>query len=327
MNRTVAADILVTGAGGFLGRALVRRLRADQHAVRVLVRRVPEWAAADAGVDGVLGDLGDSDAVDRAVAGMRVVYHVGATTRGTPDDFRSGTIAGTQHVIDACLRHSVRRLVYVSSLGVLAPPERGAARPIAEDAPVDPHPERRGAYTHAKIVAEQLVRAAVATRGLPAVIVRPGQIVGPGAERVVPNATLGFGQVWLAVGPPAQPLPLVYVDDVADALLLAANRPGIDGRTFHVIDPTPVTHGQYLEQCRRRVGAAARIVRVPAGLLGTAAYVAEGIGRLTGREMPLTRYRVRALQPHAAFDLTAATTTLEWQPRVGIADGLRATFG
>ncbi len=291
------------------------------------VRRVPEWSAADAGVDGVLGDLGDSDAVARAVAGMRVVYHVGGTTRGTPDDFRSGTIAGTQHVIDACLRHSVRRLVYVSSLGVLAPPERGAARPIAEDAPVDPHPERRGAYTHAKIVAEQLVRAAVATRGLPAVIVRPGQIVGPGAERVVPNATLGFGQVWLAVGPPAQPLPLVYVDDVADALLLAANRPGIDGRTFHVIDPTPVTHGQYLEQCRRRVGAAARIVRVPAGLLGTAAYVAEGIGRLTGREMPLTRYRVRALQPHAAFDLTAATTTLEWQPRVGIADGLRATFG
>jgi nucleoside-diphosphate-sugar epimerase len=325
VNRTVAADILVTGAGGFLGRALVRRLRADQHAVRVLVRRVPEWAAADAGVDGVLGDLGDSDAVDRAVAGMRVVYHVGATTRGTPDDFRSGTIAGTQHVIDACLRHSVRRLVYVSSLGVLAPPERGAARPIAEDAPVDPHPERRGAYTHAKIVAEQLVRAAVATRGLPAVIVRPGQI---GARRRTGRPTprsvsVRSGWRWDRRRSRCR----WSTSTMCGRAVLAANRPGIEGRTFHVIDPTPVTHGQYLEHCRRRVGAGLRIVRVPAGLLGTAAHVAEGIGRLTGRDMPLTRYRVRALQPHAAFDLTAATTVLEWQPRVGITNGLRATFG
>lgn len=320
------ADILVTGGSGFLGRSLVRRLRADAHAVRMLVRRAPDWATSDPALDVVVGDLSDRDAVHRAVAGATVVYHVGATTRGTADDFRNGTIAGTQHVVDACIAHRVRRLVYVSSLGVLAPPGTRAGGLITEEAEVDPYPEQRGAYTHAKVVAEQLVRAAIAQRGLPAVVIRPGQIVGPGAERVVPNATLALGRYWLAVGPATQTLPLVYVDDVVDALLLAANVHGIDGRLFHVIDPTPITHAQYLDRCRR-FDSNVRILRVPAALLAVVASAAEWAGRLTGRGLPLTRYRVRALQPHAGFDLTAAAHTLGWTPRVGIADGLQATFG
>ncbi len=322
MTSAAPAELLVTGATGFLGRALVRCLRAEQSTVRLLVRTAPAWGTADAGLEVVVGDLGDTDAVDRAVAGARVVYHVAATTSGTADDFRRGTIAGTQHVVDACLRHTVRRLVYVSSLGVLAPPAPGTGALVTEDSAVDPHPELRGAYTHAKIAAEQLVREAVARHGLPAVVVRPGQIVGPGAERVVPNATLAFGRYWLAVGPPRQRLPLVYVDDVADALVLAANRPGIEGLTFHVVDPARITHEQYLARCQQ-LGADMHVVRVSARLLTTVAGVAELIGRLTGRDVPLTRYRVRALQPHAGFDLTAATNLLGWQPRVGVVDGLR----
>ncbi len=324
---TMAVGTLVTGGSGFLGRALVRRLRRDRRAVRLLVRRTPEWAAAVEELDIVIGDLADREAVDRAVAGVSVVYHAGATTRGSAHEFQTGTVLGTQHVIDACLRHDVGRLVYVSSLGVLAPPASAPEVAVTEDSPVDPHPERRGSYTHAKVVAEQLVRSAILQRGLPAVVVRPGQIVGPGAERVVPNATLALGRYWLAVGPADQPLPLVYLDDVVDALVLAATGASIEGRVFHVIDPHPITHDQYLDRYRRLPGTQAQIVRVPSHLLGLVAHAAEWAGRRSGRDVPLTRYRVHALRPHRAFDLTAAFHTLGWTPRIGIVDGLRATFG
>lgn len=326
MSTGVSAGIFVTGGTGFLGRALVRRLRDDGHAVRLLVRQAPSWAHADPGLDLVLGDLADRDAVRRASAGARIIYHVGATTRGSAKDFHDGTIAGTQHVVDACLEHGVGRLVHVSSLGVLAAPTDAPPSAVDENAPVDRWPERRGAYTHAKIAAERIVRDATAQRGLPAVVIRPGQIVGPGAERVVPNATLALGGFWLAVGPSRQTLPLVYLDDVVDAMRLAATVEGIEGRVFHVVDRHAVTHGEYLARCTSHAGDI-QVIRVPAGALGMAAAVVEWAGRVTRRDLPLTRYRVRALRPHQDLDLTAATTALGWVPRVGIVEGLRTTFG
>ena len=114
----VPPRVLVTGSSGFLGSALLRRLRDSGEAVRVLRRR-PGSCESDPKLHVVYGDLGDPAAVDRAVAGVDVVYHVGAAMKGWAEDFQRGTVLGTQNVIDACLRHHVKRLVYVSSLSVL----------------------------------------------------------------------------------------------------------------------------------------------------------------------------------------------------------------
>src|SRR6185312_13655773 len=99
---------------------------------------------------------------------------------------------------------------------------------------------RRGAYTQTKLTAEGIVSDAIRERALPAVIVRPGQLVGPGAERVTPNGTLALAGRWIAGGPAQQTLPLVYVDDVVDALLLAAHAPAATGRIFNLVDPQVV---------------------------------------------------------------------------------------
>lgn len=320
-------DALVTGAGGFLGRALVKALRARGQRVRVLLRKPLAAYAGDDGVQVVIGDLGDPRAVDHAVKGAGLVYHVGAAMRGSARDFEAGTVHGTHNVIEACLRHATRRLVYVSSLSVLDHAGRDPAARLTEAASYEPEPNLRGAYTRTKLAAELEVRAAMRDRGLAAVILRPGQIFGPGAEKVTPNAVVGLAGRWVAVGEGSQTLPLVYLDDVVDALLLAGDSERAAGGLFHIVDPVQITQQEYLERVQRKLGSELRVVRVPVKVFMGLAWGVELLGRLLKREVPLTRYRVRSLRPLANFDLSAANNELGWKPRVGVERGLQQTFG
>lgn len=321
------ADVLVTGAAGFLGRALVAALRARGQRVRVLVRRSPPQAwTGDDGIDVVCGDLGDPGIVDLAVAGVATVFHVGAAMRGGAREFEAGTTWGTRNVVESCLRHGVSRLAYVSSLSVLDHAGRRAGEIVDESYRLEPRPQARGSYTRSKLDAEQLVMAAVRERGLPAVIVRPGQIFGPGAEGVTPNGTIALAGRWIAVGPRTQTLPLVYIDDVVDALLLAAEAPDAVGRVLHVVDPEPVTQAEYLACCSRHPGRPG-LLRIPAGAFAALGLAVELMGRALRRELPLSRYRVHSLRPLANVDSSTARQVLGWSPRVGVARGLHATFG
>lgn len=320
------ADALVTGAAGFLGRKLVAALRARGQRVRVLVRKpVAAWAGDD-GIQMVTGDLGDPRAVEHAVAGAGIVYHVGAAMRGSPRDFEAGTIWGTRNVIEACLARATARLVYVSSLSVLDHAGRVEGSTLDEHSACEPQAQRRGAYTQTKLAAEQAVRAAIRDRDLPAVILRPGQIFGPGAEKVTPNAVVALAGRWLAIGEGTQTLPLLYVDDVVDALLLAGEA-DVAGELFNLVDPAIVTQQDYLERAKRKLGDELKLVRVPKKLFLALAFGVELLGKLLRRDVPLTRYRVHSLRPLANFDPTAARERLGWTPRVGVQRGLDETFG
>ena len=124
--------ILVTGGTGFLGGALLKRLRQRGEPIRVLVRRLSPALAADPNVEVVYGDLGNPEAVNRAVEGIDVVYHVGAAMRGAKEDFECGTIFGTKNMVAACLRHGVKKLVYVSSITVLDSAGHRPGEPVRE---------------------------------------------------------------------------------------------------------------------------------------------------------------------------------------------------
>lgn len=303
--------VLVTGAGGHLGGALVDRLLADGVRVRALVRRERDEATLRRrGVEVVVGDLGDASAVREAVAGARVVYHAGATMSGGRAEHERGTIEGTRHVVAACLAEHVGRLVHVSSLSVLhwAGFEPGAH--VGEDAPLEPLPGARGDYTRAKLAAETIVREAVATDGLRAVIVRPGQIVGPG--RVGPGTVDGLrvGRVLVVLGDRASILPLVDVADVADALVRAAAASVQAGAVYHVVDERAVTR----EALARRIAGDARVVCVPPAALSALGLVGEMLGRCLRREPPLSRYRVRSTAARVRFDCGRAAAELGWRP-------------
>ena len=319
-------DALVTGAAGFLGSALLKRLVAEGQSVRVLVRRPLSWLTALPGVQVVIGDLGDPDIVDHAVAGARTVYHLGAAMRGGAESFRAGTTVAVGNVIESCLKHHTARVVYVSSLSVMDHAGRPNDRVLREDSPYEPLPGLRGLYTQTKLAAELALRDAIATRGLPAVILRPGQIFGPGAERVPPNGVIALAGRWLLAGNGRLSLPLVYVDDVVDALLDAGTRADVVGKMFNVVDTTPISQNEYVAAYRAKFGAAARVTRVPIGVMMFLAWGVELLGKVLKRDVPLSRYRVRSLRPLANFDVTAARDVLKWEPRVGIREGLRRTF-
>lgn len=326
------ARILVTGGNGFLGSALVERLRQQNEPIRLLLRRPPTTGgpADPEGPGGpvsiVYGSLGQPDIVDRAVSGVDLVYHVGAAMKGGPAEFEQATIWGTRNVIESCLRHRVKRLVYVSSLSVLDHAGHRTGKPVTEDSRLEPHPERRGAYSKTKLEAEQMVLQAIREKGLPAVIIRPGQIFGPGAERVTPNGVIQIAGRWIVAGLGNRRLPLVYRDDVVEALLLAAQSKQAVGRIVNVVDPTPIRQNEYLEHAAPSLGRI-KILRAPVVLLLAAGCGIELLGVILKRSVPLSRYRIRSLKPLSPFDVTAAGAVLGWKPRVGLAEGLRRTFG
>jgi nucleoside-diphosphate-sugar epimerase/predicted dehydrogenase len=302
------AAILVTGAAGFLGAKLVARLVAEGHQPRLFLRRPLPSHSPLAHLPAVIGDLGNPADVERAVSGTKLIYHVGAAMKGPPEAFKSGTVHGTRNILDACRRHQVSRLVYVSSMGVLDHAGHADGVFVTEKSPVEPFPEQRGAYTQTKLEAEHLVRDS----GLPAVIIRPGQIFGPGAETVTPNGVIKLAGRWIVCGNGSRKLPLVHVDDVIDALLLAAHAPNAIGQTINLVDPTPVDQNRYLDYIKPK----APILRVPEWFLMLAASGVELLGKILKRQVPLTRYRVKSLKPLHPFDIKQAQQTLNWAPKV-----------
>jgi len=321
------AVVLVTGATGFLGHTLVNALLSSGKQVRLLVHRRPVGEIGNhPAVDIVTGDLGDPTAVDRAVQGAEVVYHVGAATSGSGSDHECGTIWGTKNIVDSCLRHRATKLVYVSSLGILNYAALSAHARLDESAVLEAFPEKRGHYANAKLQAEKIVLEAMRNDGLQAVIFRPGSIFGPGAEKVPPYGIVPVGNRWIVMGSGNISLPLVYVDDVVDALLKAAACDKATGQIFHLVDPHQIVQREYLEYALMKMPGT-RVYHIPLAILYCAAAAMQCLGALVRRNVPLTLYRLRSIKPHVEFDCSAARDARGWIPRIGTLRGLEITFG
>jgi 2-alkyl-3-oxoalkanoate reductase len=321
------SKILVTGANGLVGRHLVRRLLKEGNRVRLFVRRKPEAEFMDDGnVEVFLGDLGDPAAVDRAVAGTEIVYHVGAAMKGGAHDHERGTVCGTQNIVESVLRHDVQRLVYISSLSCLhaAIAKRGDV--ITENWPVEPSPTKRGAYTQAKTAAEKIVLEAVRDRHLRAVLLRPGRVFGPGMTLLTPEVARRVGNVFVVLGDGTRELPLVYVEDVIDAIVLATETSKFDGRVFHIVDRTQITQNQVVRDYLSKNAKEAKVIHVPVAIVYSLALGFEVLSKVLKRPVPLSIYRVKSALARLQFDGTRAENELGWQPRVGVASGLEETM-
>jgi nucleoside-diphosphate-sugar epimerase len=310
---------LVTGGTGFLGRHLVERLLLEGDEVAVLARR-------DAGTEGlkalgarvVEGDVRRWPSLGPALDGVDCVYHAAALVAGAGRwlDFLEINVLGTERLIQAALERGVRRIVHVSSIGVY--PEREPGAIVTEDAGYDDNPSR-GGYTRSKIWADRLAAWYAAQRGAPVTIVRPGTIWGPGGKNNPVRAGVRVGPLAVVFGDGANVLPLIYVDNVVDALLLAARREGAVGRAYHVVDDEQITQRVFLERLSRAAGADPRALYVPLPALrpvAAAADLAKAALR-GGRRSPQGTYSriTRSLQS-AHYDTARAKAELGWKPRV-----------
>jgi len=307
--------ILVTGASGFVGSAVVRHLLQAGHQVRVLVR--PTSAPinfAGLPVETMQGDLRDPGSLARAMAGIQFVFHVAADYRlwaRNPQDIVRTNVEGTRNVMNAALTAGVERIVYTSSVATLK--SRLDGRASDETLRLDPE-SAVGAYKYSKVVAERIVDAMVTEHNLPAVIVNPSTPIGPRdvrptpTGRIIVEAAAGRMPAYVDTG-----LNLVHVDDVA-AGHLAALEKGRRGERY-ILGGQDVLLGDMLGEIARQVGRAPPGLRLPRRLIFPIAYAAEAIAYFNGREPFVTTTGLRLAKDHMFFTSRKAERELGYRAR------------
>ena len=318
---------LVTGAGGFVGSAVVRALLARGEPVRAMVRQ-PSANLAGLDCEVVIADMRDADAVRTALGNSKSLYHVAADYRlwaRDPGEIERTNVDGTRIVMTAAMAAGVKRIIYTSSVATLALSERGT--PVDETAPLDAA-NAIGAYKRSKVAAERLVEELVARRGLPAVIVNPSTPIGPRDSRPTPTgriiveAACGRMPAFVDTG-----LNLVHVDDVAAGHLLAHDKGRVGER--YILGGQDATLQAMLAAIAARTGRRAPTLSLPRGPLFPLAWAAEAVARVTGREPMLTADGLRLAKYQMFFTHAKATRELGYTARpyaAAIEDAL-AWFG
>jgi 2-alkyl-3-oxoalkanoate reductase len=317
------AKTLVTGATGFIGSHLLKRLLMERDRVRILVRHDPgkELLNNDR-VEVFLGNLGNPEEVCRAVEGTSEVFHLGATIEGWAEDFQCATTLGTRHIVDSALRCGVQKLIYMSSLSVIHAAAARKGSKIAEDWPLEPHPESRGLYSQTKLEAERIVTDAVRQRKLRAIILRPGEVIGPDRPFLSGAAAIEAGKRLVVLGNGRFTVPSIWVEDLVDAIVAAADSDRFDGCVLNLVDPEPLSQDDIARYYLAATGKKKTIVHAPLSLLYCAAFGANTVFGLLGRNAPITPYRLSSAIGRREFDCAAAAKILNWQPRVGVRAGL-----
>jgi nucleoside-diphosphate-sugar epimerase len=305
-------EVLITGANGFLGSALCRRLVGDGHGVRALVRPGSDGSALDGvGVERAPGDVTDARSVRAAVEGMEVVFHLAGLRRAPERSaFFRVNAEGTRTVSEAMLRVGGRRMVLVGSLAAVGPSRPD--RPHVETDPLEPAEW----YGESKAEAE---RIALGTRGLEVAVARPPRILGPGDRENLVFFRLVKRGIRLEIGGGPRPLSVVDVDDVVELLVQLAARPEAVGEAFFAPGPEDTTLEEIQEVGARELGVRPRTLRLSPGRLQTLAAMADGFSRLTGRHLPLNRKLARQLlAPAWTCSGEKARARLGWVPRIHV---------
>lgn len=340
--------LYITGASGFVGRYVVAAALRAGHDVTAVVRPASSTAAldslaagADADHDGAVGSL-DLARVDlRSPAGLApsldrvdVVVHLAAAKAGDFHTQFAGTVTATENLLAAMTSAGVKRLVGVSTFSVYDYLAMRSGELLSESSPIDRSPARRDEYAQTKLLQEELYREFGSADGNHAVTVRPGMIYG---RDNLWHALLGaeFGSRFLRIGNKAA-LPLCYVENCADALVLAAEAISADpshvgGEIINLVDDDLPTQLDYAEQVSAVIEAPPSLpvpwplLRVGAGLLqrGNDALV-KGRAKFPGIVVP---DRLHARFKPLRYTNAKAKRLLGWHPRFGTSDAIARSAG
>jgi dihydroflavonol-4-reductase len=314
--------VLVTGATGFTGGALARKLVEQGNHVVALVRKTGNINALQAlGVELVYGDITDREAVISAAENCDVIYHIAAVfrTAGHPDSYYQGVnTTGVQYVVDAALQHKVGHTVHCSTIGVHGDVED---LPSNEESPFNPG----DIYQRTKLAGEELFAKAM-TAGLPGSIFRPGAIYGPGDMRLLKmfkQIKRGFFPLF---GGGKNLYHLSYIDDLTDGIILCGEHPNAVGERFILCSNEYGTLKQLSAMIAAELGVKAPSFAPPIGPLMLAAKICEGICKPLGIDPPLHTRRVEFFVKSRAFDNSKAKALIGYAPKISTKEGVKRTI-
>jgi nucleoside-diphosphate-sugar epimerase len=321
---------LVTGASGFVGGQLARRLLREGYQVRCLVRPTSDVSALPAReLELVTGDLTAPETLARAVEGCRYVFHCGAMVSdwGSAEEIQAVNVGGTRALLDACARASVTRLVHISSTDVYGYPggvdvdESHAAAGF------------RNWYAQTKLDAEAEVRRAAAGGDLETVILRPATVYGPGSREVVLEIARAIrGRRMLLIDQGRAIAGLCFIDNLLDAAVAAMLREGVAGEAFNVVDDADVSWRAFTDGIADGLGSGRARLNLPFRWAERIGLGLEHGYRLLHRRTGLTtrpllsRQAVHVMGIDQSFSNRRARELLGWEPQVDYAEGLAATL-
>lgn len=321
---------LITGGGGFLGSAITRMLIQSNIEVRNFSRHMYPWLA-EIGVEQVQGDLIDGEAVERAVAGVDIVYHVAAKVGawGAYSEFYATNVLGTKNIVSACRKLGIEHLVYTSSPSVVF---QGKDLENADESV--PYAKRfKAHYPRTKAIAEKIVLNSN-TNGLRTIALRPHLIWGPNdkhlVSRILHRAT--SGGMRKIEGIPKK-IDITYVDDAAQAHLLAGQEirknDQIGGNTYFISSGDPRNLSEIIDKLVEAAGAPPVTKKINPRNLSICAAALELLYNITRRknEPPITRWIASELTTSHWFNISKAKRDLNYEPKISLEVGLKKMFG
>jgi nucleoside-diphosphate-sugar epimerase len=316
--------VAVTGAGGFIGQALIPLLKEKGHEPLAIVKCEEDARLFDGiGVRTACHDLSTEGGCADLFEGCEAVVHCAALARdfGLWEDFRRANVEVTSNVLLAALKSGVKRVVHISTTAVYGNERNHYGTDEESDfgqRVVDP-------YTRSKIMADQVVLKIAKEQGLPSTILRFGSIWGPRDPNVLPFIVNGLRNKSLRIeGGGDNVLSLTFIRNAVESIILALEKEMARGRIYNITDSTKVTSKRFIDDIINILGIKYTLRDIPYPILYSAAYLIEQLymaGKIRSRP-PLTRFVARILKYHAMFDISRAISELGYKPIVLYREGL-----
>lgn len=330
--------ILITGATGFIGPYLVESLL--RHGFRNLrafarpssdVTKLELTAAShrkNAHIEIIRGNLLSQDDCLKATEGVAVIFHLASSGDKSFSNAYMNSVLTTRNLLESSLQHkSLKRFVNVSSFAVYANRQTSGHRLLNESSPVENHVQLwDDAYRFAKVKQDEIVTEYGKKFAIPYVIVRPGSVFGHGKEAISGRVGIDTFGIFLHMGG-GNRVPFTYVENCADAIVLAGSKKGIEGEIFNVVDDNLPSSRQFLRLYKKNIRSFSSIY-IPHALSYSFCWLWEKYSKWSEGQLPPTfnRRRWHTEWKKTYYDNNKLKSQLGWMPNVSMTEALTRYF-
>lgn len=320
--------ILITGANGFLGKAVVTDIaqKINAHDIRCLVRSGSNSNGLEKlGVEIFRGSLNSEANVKDSLQDIDTVIHIAASKSGSPMGMFTETVVSTEILFDCLEEMNVKKFIFISSFALYGTSLLSRGSTVDEDTPIEPKPELRDAYSWVKFYQERLCIDRCKALNIELVIHRPGVIYSDYSDVLSPRVGLALPNIpfFIVVGGKAK-IPFVHVKNCASAIALSVISDKANGEVFNLVDETP-TQKELISLYEKYHGKISKKIIIPLWLYLLGCIFAEKIHKISKGNFPniFSPYRAKTMYTPLKFSNEKLKTQLAWQPVITLKDALK----